>query len=253
MDCTFCMDCVHACPHQNVGMISRLPARELLADPWRSGIGRFSQRPDLAGLVILFTFGALLNAFGMVIPVYRLEEWLADLLGTQAEVLVLGIVFAGGLVIGPAILLGATAWVSARWARLGRGTLRSVVRYAFALAPLGFGVWIAHYAFHFLTGFWTFIPVFQGALADLGVNILGAPLWDLGPLMPQSWLLPLQQLFIGVGWLVSLLVIYRLAVEDAPERIWQAFLPWAALLLVLVSAANWLMNQPMEMRGTFLG
>jgi len=253
MDCTFCMDCVHACPHQNVGMVTRLPARELLTDPWRSGIGRFSQRPDLAGLVILFTFGALLNAFGMVTPVYRLEEWVADLLGTQAEVLVLGIVFVGGLVIGPAILLGATAWVSVRWARLGQGILRSVVRYAFALAPLGFGMWIAHYAFHFLTGFWTFIPVVQGALADLGVNILGAPRWDLGPLMPQSWLLPLQQLFIGVGWLVSLLVVYRLAEDDAPERVWQTFLPWAVLLLVLVSAANWLMSQPMEMRGTFLG
>jgi hypothetical protein len=203
--------------------------------------------------VILFTFGALLNAFGMVTPVYRLEEWLADLLGTQAEVLVLGIIFVGSLIVAPAILLGSAAWVSARWARLGQGPLRLIVRYAFALAPVGFGVWIAHYAFHFLTGFWTFVPVFQGALVDLGVNVLGAPRWDLGPLMPQSWLLPLQQLIIGVGWLVSLLVVYRLAAVDAPERVWQAFLPWAALLLMLLSAANWLMSQPMEMRGTFLG
>jgi len=66
-------------------------------------------------------------------------------------------------------------------------------------------------------------------------------------------LAPLQQLFIGVGWLLSLLVVYRLAVDDAPKRVWQAFLPWAVLLLLLVSAANWLMSQPMEMRGSFLG
>ncbi len=76
MDCTFCMDCVHACPHDNIGILSRLPGAELLTDPIRSGIGYFSRRKDLAALVIVFTFGALLNAFGMVSPVYAVERWL---------------------------------------------------------------------------------------------------------------------------------------------------------------------------------
>ncbi len=31
MDCTFCLDCVQACPHDNVGIISRLPAAELMS------------------------------------------------------------------------------------------------------------------------------------------------------------------------------------------------------------------------------
>ena len=74
MDCTFCLDCVHACPHDNVGILSRLPASELMTDPMRSGIGLFSRRKDLAALVIVFTFGALLNAFGMVSPVYVVEK-----------------------------------------------------------------------------------------------------------------------------------------------------------------------------------
>jgi hypothetical protein len=236
-----------------VGLSARLPASELLINPWRSGVGRFSQRPDLAALVVLFSFGALLNAFGMVSPVYQLEEWLGDLLGTHAEALVLGVIFVSGLVVAPLILLGATAWISDRWTKLETGTWGVVVRYAFALAPLGFGVWIAHYAFHFLTGFWTFVPVIQGALVDVGVTVLGVPRWDLGPLLPSSWLMPLQQLFIGAGCLISLLVAYRMAESDAPKRVWQAFLPWAALLLMLLSAANWLLSQPMEMRGTFLG
>ncbi len=30
MDCTFCLDCVHACPHDNIGILSRLPASELM-------------------------------------------------------------------------------------------------------------------------------------------------------------------------------------------------------------------------------
>lgn len=75
----------------------------------------------------------------------------------------------------------------------------------------------------------------------------------MGSLLPSSWLLPLEQAVMGLGWLVSLFVAFRLAAEDAPERPWRAFTPWAALTLLLLLAANWLMNQPMEMRGTFLG
>ena len=73
MDCTFCLDCIHACPYDNVGILSRLPASELMVDPRRSGIGVFSRRKDLAALALVFTFGSLLNAFGMVSPVYALE------------------------------------------------------------------------------------------------------------------------------------------------------------------------------------
>ena len=49
----------------------------------RSGLGILSKRKDLAALVIVFTFGALLNAFGMVSPVYALEQWLANLFGVD--------------------------------------------------------------------------------------------------------------------------------------------------------------------------
>jgi polyferredoxin len=253
MDCTFCLDCVHACPHDNVGIPARLPASELLPDTWRSGIGRFSRRSDLAALVVLFTFGALLNAFGMVSPVYHVEAWLAERLGTGSEALVLGIIFSGGLVAAPVILLGLSAWLARRWTGLRVGLLSLATRYAYALAPLGFGVWIAHYAFHFLSGFWTFVPVIQGALADLRWSVLGTPRWELGPLLPSSWLLPLEQAVLALSWVISLLVAYRMAEEDAPGHLWQAFLPWAGLSLLLWLAANWLMGQPMEMRGTFLG
>ena len=73
MDCTFCLDCVHACPYDNVGLIARTPTSELWTDPYRSGIGRFSRRADLAALVVVLTFGAFLNAFNMIRPVYALQ------------------------------------------------------------------------------------------------------------------------------------------------------------------------------------
>jgi polyferredoxin len=255
MDCTFCLDCAHVCPHDNVGISARLPASELWADPRRSGIGRFSQRTDLAALVVVFTFGALLNAFAMVTPVYALEEWLAGLLGAQSELLILFIIFFVGLVVIPVLLLGLTGWLS----RLGSGEAGQislwvwVARYVYALVPMGFGVWLAHYAFHFLTGFWTFVPVVQSFVADItGAALLGVPRWDLGPLVPPGWLYPLELGFLGLGWFGSLLVAYRLAEQDHPHQPWRIFAPWAVLLSVLFAAAIWLMGQPMEMRGTFM-
>ena len=106
MDCTFCLDCVHACPHDNVGILSRLPASELMVDPMRSGIGYFSRRKDMAALALVFTFGALLNAFGMVSPVYAVEQWLAKLLHVTHEAPVLAAIFAFFLIVEPIVLVG---------------------------------------------------------------------------------------------------------------------------------------------------
>jgi polyferredoxin len=255
MDCTFCLDCAHACPYDNVGISARLPASELWQDPWRAGIGRFSRRPDMAALVAVFAFGALLNAFAMVTPVYTLQDWLAGLLGTQSEALVLAIIFVVGLGVIPVTLLGLAGWVSRQMSASGRGLplTRWTTHYTFALVPLGFGVWLAHYAFHFLTGFWTFVPVVQSFVADvLGAPLLGVPRWDLGSLVPMGWLYPLELGFLVLGWFGSLLVIFRLAAGDDARRPWGVFVPWGLLLSLLLLAAIWLMGQPMEMRGTFL-
>jgi ferredoxin len=263
MDCTFCLDCAHACPYDNVGLSTRLSGSELWSDPWRSGIGRFSARPDLAALVAVFSFGALLNVFAMVSPVYALEDWLAAALGTSSELPVLAIIFALGLVVAPALLLGGTGWVSRQWAMAAAsGDERSstvpplwawVTRHAYALVPMGFGVWLAHYSFHFLTGFWTFVPVAQSFVSDIfGLQLLGAPRWDLAALVPPAWLNPLEWGFLGLGWLGSLLVAYRLADDDDERSPWPVFVPWAVLLSLLFTTGIWLMGQPMEMRGTFL-
>jgi hypothetical protein len=48
-------------------------------------------------------------------------------------------------------------------------------------------------------------------------------------------------------------VTYRFAHQESPHNPWSHFLPWAVLLFLLFLIANWLMAQPMEMRGTFLG
>ncbi len=253
LDCTFCLDCVYACPHDNVGIMARLPGEELLVDESRSGIGRISERKDLAALAVVFTFGALLNAFGMVSPVYAAEQWIADRMGVTVEWPVLGTLFVVGLVIEPIVLLGVAAWWTRRAIGRGDPLLRVVMRYVYTLVPLGFGVWLAHYCFHFLTGALTVVPVTQNLLVRLGIPLLGRPDWSLGGL-PEEAMYPIEVGFISLGLLVSLGLAWRIAGEDAPPgRATSAFVPWASLLVLLGGTALWLLYQPMEMRGTFLG
>ncbi len=252
MDCTFCMDCVHACPHDNVAVSTKVPGSELWADTRRSGIGRFGNRKDLSVLALIFTFGALLNAFGMVSPVYAFQNWLAGIMNTTSEAAVLGTLFFLMLVVEPVVLLGLAAYATSSWTATGEKLLPVVMRYSYALVLFGFGGWVAHYSFHFLTGIWTFIPVIQGMLTDWGIPILGAPAWQLSG-MPEQLVYPLELGFLSLGLLGSLLVTYRISFREYKARPWQAFIPWAILGVVLFCAAFWLLNQPMEMRGTFLG
>jgi len=251
MDCTFCLDCVQACPHDNVGILNRVPASDLTVDPWRSGIGFFSQRKDLAALVIVFTFGALLNAFGMVSPVYTLENQLSRMLGITHEAPVLALIFMLFLIIEPILLLGLAAWLTSRLGGSNKPKLSLIARYSFALAPLGFGVWLSHYCFHFLTGLFTFLPVLQSVVASAGWPFLGNPLWRLSGL-PERVVYPMELGFLCLGLAGSLMAIYRLAEEDSPNSPLRAFAPWAGLCVALWVSALWLMSQPMEMRGTFL-
>jgi hypothetical protein len=223
----------------------------LLSDPIRSGIGYFSRRKDLAALAIVFAFGALLNAFGMVSPVYVVERWLGRLLHVSHEPPVLGVIFAFFLILEPVLLLGFAAWLTRAWAGIRSGLLPLMVRYTYGLVPLGFGMWLAHYSFHFLSGLYTIIPVTQSAMASLGFSFLGEPRWTLRGL-PSNIVFVIEIGFLLLGLAGSLLVIYGLAETDSTEKPARAFIPWAAVCVVLWTASMWLMFQPMEMRAMLM-
>jgi hypothetical protein len=116
-------------------------------------------------------------------------------------------------------------------------------------------MWLAHYAFHFLTGALTIIPVMQAYLNDSGFDV-GQPYWQLGPAVPLDWLFPIQTVFLYTGLLGALVTAFQIAVGYYPNRkaALRAFLPWGVMALILLVAALWIMFQPMEMRGTiFMG
>jgi ferredoxin len=248
LDCTFCLDCVHACPHDNLAVAARVPGLELADARRRSGIGRLARRWDLAVLVVVFVFGALANALGMIAPVHAIERQLAAMMGTSAEAVVLAILFGAALVVLPMLLLGAAAWRSARVA--GRPFLEQVPVFAYALLPLGVAVWAAHYLFHLLTGALTIVPVAQSAAADLfGRAVLGMPLWGWTGVRPGA-LLPLQLGLVLLGTIASIGTAYVVAERDCPERPAAQSAPWALVALAIAAAAVWILAQPMEMRAT---
>jgi ferredoxin len=224
LDCTMCGDCVRACPHDNIALVTRVPGAELLDHRRRSGIGRLSQRKDLAALFVVFTGAALLNAFAMTQP--------AATLGTGGLVLL----FGAGLAV-PVALLARRRWI----------------HYAYTLAPLGFGIWLAHYGFHLLTGALTVAPVTQAAAIDLlGFAALGEPLWQLAGMQPGA-VFPMQLGFLLLGSAGTLGLIHATSLRDAPSAPWRASAPWIVLDLALTVASVWTCAQPMAMRGVGIG
>jgi cytochrome c oxidase assembly factor CtaG len=245
MDCTTCLDCIHACPHDNVGLIAAPPGAELWSDRQRSGIGRFGRRPDIAALVLVLVFGAFANAAGMVGPVAEWQGRLALVLGVRSPLPVTTTFYLLALVALPLLAVGGAAVLSRWWGRLESGTLRVAARYAYALIPLGFGMWLAHYCYHFLPSYDAAVPVAQRFAADLGLPLLGDPTWGGACCRPATpWLIRLDLLFLDVGLLLSLYTGYRLA----PSL--KALVPWALLMVLLFAAGVWILFQPMEMRGT---
>jgi ferredoxin len=252
MDCTLCLDCIHACPHDNIGLHAVPLGSDLARDVPRSGVGRFTRRPDLAALVVLLVSGAFANAAGMIEPVVQLEERVQSLLELDSPLAVITVFFAGALVLFPLASIGTAAALTRRWAEPHASILAIAVRYAYALVPLGFGMWLAHYSFHFLPSCDVIIPVARRFLADVGVAGFADPASVYGccRTVPE-WLDQVELGFLGFGFLGSLYVLHQIALARThrPAQAIRALTPWAVLIVLLFAAGVWIILQPMQMRG----
>jgi hypothetical protein len=232
-----------------------VPGEELSDDRRRSVIGRLSRRPDFAALALLFTFGALLNAFAMTAPVRAVERWFVTGLRASAEGQALAALFVVGLVVVPLALCAAAASIThvVGGARATFTPLKTIAAgYAYALVPIGCGVWLAHYAFHFLTGLGTIVPVTQSAAIDaVGWAILGEPNWGWMGLRP-GLVFPLQVGAVLLGGFGSTLLIQRISERDYRGHAAEAGAPWVVIAVGLTALALWILSLPMDMRGTVL-
>jgi hypothetical protein len=253
MDCTFCLDCVHVCPHENVGILVRVPGSDLWHDNQRSGLGRFGKRTDLAVLVVILVFGAFANAAGMVGPVVSGRDRLDLLLGQASPFLTTTLFYVVALVVLPLLSVGGAALLSRKWSQSADTCIEVATRYSYALVPLGFGMWLSHYSFHLLTSYDTVVPTTARFLSDLGSHLLGRPHWVPGCCRAAvDGMLQLEIVFLDLGMLLSLYTGYRIAAAQSPR--WSqrlgSFAPWTALIVLLFATGVWIIFQPMQMRGT---
>ena len=229
LDCTFCLDCVHACPHDNVGILLGTPARDFVHDPPRAGVGRLSRRRDVAFLALVLVFGAFAGAAAMVGPV---QAW--------AEAASAGLGLGSGKAVSGAALLGVLALVplGLEGAVLRREPAR---RLALALVPLGLAMWTAHFGFHLVSGWDSLLMILQRWLPGLpsarasgmGADVLGVEI-----------------LLLDAGLLVTLYAMWRTVRASAAAP--AAMLPWAGLAVGLYGAGVWIFLQPMQMRGMMM-
>lgn len=255
-ECTLCLDCVRACPHHNIGWHTRPFGRELADE------GAWGRRWDISFLVIGLAFLGLLNAFGMIPPVYDLMQSLANGLGLPAlgwsdeaiELVVFGIIFAVGGVIIPFGVMSSAGVLTRAIIRHPNLDLRTTIaNFAPAFIPIGFGIWAAHYAFHLLSGLFTIVPTLQFFLIDHHITLLGnTPNWTLGGVdMMVIGVAQLVMLMVGFIW--SMMLIQQISLRHYRRRAMPAVLIWGALVVILMGVAVWIFAfNDMEMRGTIL-
>jgi ferredoxin len=243
-DCTFCLDCVQACPQQNVGILRVLPGQSLYQDSRGSGIARLNRRPDVAALALILVFGAFVNAAGMTGPVMMwMHHWHAKL-GLSSMVPIVTALCAGGLLVIPGLLVATCGWASRLWGQVGVTWNDVTCGFALALVPEGFGMWLAHFSNHLLAGWSTAIPVIQRILSP-------AASLDYPAAWIPNWLPSLELLFLDLGLLLTLYIAWRVACRlvHGARQAFAALVPWALLAIALYSAGVWIVFQPMQMRG----
>jgi ferredoxin len=268
-DCTLCMDCVKACPHDNIGLIVQSPIRELSRDPQRSSIGRLSSRLDMTMLLLVVTFSSIVNAGLMTAPI-------SDFLGLwQSRYPLLGanaVSLFGCLILSGALLACVCGVARIMQSYSSERQLRRVLgRFALALLPLGLSMWAAHLLFHWVTASSSLLPALQQAWTDiLSVpqasifhNLMPMSMSSSMPMMNKPYdlillhgaaginLLTVQVWMLNLGLLLSFYAGWRTVrqISSTARNTIAMLSVWMLSSGCLYGGCIWVFTQPMEMRG----
>ena len=250
LDCTFCLDCVRACPHDNIGLLAVAPGMDVVRDPQRSFLGRLSRRRDMAVLVLVFVFAAFANAGLMVTPISSWPDRIAANLNLSSTLPVTSSFFLA-LILVPFILVSGSVLAGRSIAGIKVPTFDLISRFSLALVPLASAMWAAHYLFHFLLGWDSVLPVFQRVLGHLGWAVSQSSWGGAGPLLSMNHLRILQAALLDIGLLVTLYLGWRIARVHAPKlrSALAVMAPWGSVAVFLYAFGIWTCLQPMQMRG----
>jgi|CXWL01.1.fsa_nt_gi YHS domain-containing protein len=241
--CIQCMECVQACPHDNLAVNLR---------PWGSDlVAEGKPRTDEAYLALLmlaitgFHGLTMTPAWQQLIDAIRSASGAGRILGFSV-----GMVF---LMLGPiavyAILVAASML-------LGRGkSLRPLryhdyfIRYAYALLPIALFYHIAHNMEHLLMEGPKVIAMASDPFG-WGWNVLGTAAWVIPPLISLDKLWLVQVFLVLIGHVYSLWIAQRTSLRlfGSSSAAFRSQLPMLAAMIAFSVFSLWLLKQPMEMR-----
>ena len=179
---------------------------------------------------------------------------MAHAAGNPPLIVVVTLYYLLALFVVPVGLIAlAVGRFSAGGANGGPRLVEVATRYAYALVPLGFGMWLAHHGFHFFTSYATIVPVAQRMAVDFGLAALGDPAVATC-LLPGRGGLDRQVRTPGARFWAAVFAGRRLSHGDGRPA-WQSsatrrIAPWAVLILLLFAIGVWIVLEPMQMRGT---
>lgn len=251
-DCTFCLDCVRACPHDNIGVIAVEPAMRVVQTPRSPSVGRLLGRPDIAALVLVFVFAAFANAAMMVTPISGWRDYITTRLNLSSTLPITSALFFFALIVAPVVLIWGSI-VAGRAAAGIRAPARDLIgRFSWALVPLAVGMWAAHFLFHFLSGWNSAWPVLQRIGSDLGwMSASQQVSTGINSIFSIEELRKIQTVLLDIGLLATLYLGWRIARSIASRlplalRLMAA---WSGVAVGLYLFGVWTCLQPMQMRG----
>ena len=202
-ECSLCLDCVRACPHDNLALRAQPIGHDLAQfRSHRTSLDEATTVAAILGVSLLQTV-VMLNAWG---------AW-------QAGPLLYTVIFSSFGVGIPLVLLAGLSWLASRGDRSSPGVAASLRMYAYAFLPLGLGLHAAH-NFHHLFGeggaLWTGLRAWTAnatgwALAPAASG--GVPAANANALFFMQWLALAGGLYLA--WQVSAHLAGRHATDRA--------------------------------------
>lgn len=241
--CIQCMECIQACPHDNLAVNLR---------PWGSDLAvEGKPRTDEAYLALLMLSITGFHGLTMT-PVW---QQLTDAIRQLVDVgKIVGFsIGMAGLMLAP---IGIYAILVALSKALGkRDALKPLtyrdyfVRYAYALLPIALFYHIAHNLEHLLMEG----PKVMAMVSDpfgWNWNLFGTAGWTIPPMISLDKLWLIQVLLVLIGHVYSLWVAQKssLRLFGSARAAFRSQLPMLVGMICFSIFSLWLLKQPMEMR-----
>jgi ferredoxin len=238
--CIFCMECVRACPHDNVALNLRSFGRDLV----KPRPARFDEAAMVIVMLAMSTFHGITMtpAWEHIVSSLQASWSIGHLpafsLSMAGFLTVLGLLYVAFVALSFAV------------ARAPAMNLKQLaVRYSYAFLPIALFYHLAHNVLHFAIEGGTLARVISDPFG-WGWNLFGTAHMTTGPLLSIQGVGILTVALILTGHLWSLAVGHKIALQvyDSKGMATRSQLPIMAGMIAYSILSLWLVGQPMQMK-----